>query len=101
MSRFRITPKARDDIKRIGRYTEQHWGKAQRNVYLRDIESRFVWLAKNPLLGKKRADICEGYYSFPQGDHVVFYLIAQEEIEVIGVPHKEMDIISYFVVVTN
>jgi len=96
MSRFRVTPRARDDLKNIGRYTERQWGKAQRNTYLKDLEKRFCWLAENPQLGKQRSDIAEGYHSFPQGGHVVFYLIGQEGIDIIGVPHKEMDIISYF-----
>lgn len=34
MSSFRITPRARDDIKSIGHYTDRHWGKTQRNIYL-------------------------------------------------------------------
>lgn len=96
MSRFRITPRARDDLKNIGRYTERQWGKVQRNAYLKGLEKRFRWLAENPQLGKQRSDIAEGYYSFPQGEHVVFYLVGQEGIDIIGVPHKEMDIISYF-----
>ena len=96
MSRFRITPRARDDLKNIGRYTERKWGKTQRNIYLYDLEKRFRWLAENPQLGKHRLDVTEGYYSFPQGEHVIFYLLGQEIIEIIGVPHKEMDIVSYF-----
>jgi toxin ParE1/3/4 len=96
MSRFKITLRARDDLKNIGRYTERKWGKAQRNVYLYDLEKRFRWLAENPQLGKHRLDVTEGYYSFPQGEHVIFYLLGQEIIEIIGVPHKEMDIVSYF-----
>lgn len=93
---IRVTPRARDDLKNIGRYTEHTWGKAQRNRYLKDIEARFQWLAENPLLGKHRTDICEGYYSFPEGQHVVFYLIGSNAIDIIGIPHKEMDVISYF-----
>lgn len=92
----RVTPRARDDLKNIGRYTERTWGKAQRNRYLKSIEARFHWLAENPLLGKHRTDICEGYYSFPEGQHVVFYLIGSNSIDIIGIPHKEMDTISYF-----
>ena len=92
----RITPRARDDLKNIGRYTERSWGKAQRNHYLNNIEARFQWLAENPLLGKHRTDICEGYYSFPEGQHVVFYLIGSSAIDIIGIIHKEMDTISYF-----
>ncbi len=96
MAIYRITPRARDDLKNIGHYTQQNWGKAQRNTYLKNFEKRFKWLAMNPLLGKHRADVAEGYYSFPEGQHVVFYLINQEYIDIIGLPHKDMDIIYYF-----
>ncbi len=96
MRKYRITPRARDDLKNIGRYTLQQWGKTQRNIYLKQLEIRFEWLLENTLLGKHRTDIQEGFYSFPQGEHVVFYLIQNEGIDIIGVPHKEMDILSYF-----
>ena len=94
--RVRVTPRAQDDLKNIGRYTERTWGKAQRNLYLKSLETRFKWLADNPLLGRHRTDICEGYYSFPEGQHVVFYLIGSEALDIIGIPHKDMDTISYF-----
>jgi len=94
--KYRITPRARDDLKSIGRYTKLHWGKSQRNRYLKAREKRFGWLAENPRLGKHRPDIAEGYYSFPEGQHVVFYLIGNRAIDVIGIPHKDMDIITYF-----
>lgn len=96
MPGYRITPRAQDDLKNIGQYTERQWGKRQRNTYLKALEKRFNWLAENPKLGKHRPDIADGYYSFPQGWHVVFYLIRENSIDIIGVPHKEMDIISYF-----
>ncbi len=95
--KVRVTPRARDDLKNIGRYTERNWSKAQRNHYLKSIEARFQWLARNPLSGKHRADICDDSYdSFPESQHVVFYLISSHTIDIIGIPHKEMDIISYF-----
>ena len=94
--KVRVTPRVRDDLKNIGRYTERTWGKAQRNRYLKCIEARFQWLAKNPPLGKHRTDICEGYYSFSEGQHVVFYLFSSSTIDIIGISHKEMDTISYF-----
>lgn len=92
----RVTPRARDDLKNIGRYTQHAWGKNQRNYYLKCIESRFHWLVEAPQLGKHRADICEGYYSYPEGQHMVFYIIGSDCIDIIGVLHKEMDIVSYF-----
>ncbi|HEY0924656.1 type II toxin-antitoxin system RelE/ParE family toxin [Rheinheimera pacifica] len=93
---YRITPRARDDLINIARYTETTWGKKQRNIYLKDIEKRFEWLAENSLLGKHRIDIHQGYYSFPQGQHVIFYLSGNNVVDIIGVLHKEMDVLSYF-----
>ena len=84
--KVRVTPRARDDLSNIGRYTEQNWGKAQRNRYLKSIDARFHWLAENPYLGKQRSDICKGYYSFPEGLHVIFYLVGDSAIDIIGIP---------------
>ena len=96
MRRYRITPRAREDLLGIGRYTEKRWGREQRNRYLRNLEKRFAWLADSPCMGKHRPEVHEGYYSFPQGEHVVFYLIAGDHIDIIGVPHRRMDILSHF-----
>ncbi|MBS4049959.1 MAG: type II toxin-antitoxin system RelE/ParE family toxin [Methylomonas sp.] len=60
MATYRITPRALSDLKSIGRYTTEKWGKPQRNRYLADLDKRFNWLAKHPHLGKHRADIAEG-----------------------------------------
>ena len=95
-SPYRVTPRAYQDLLNIGRYSERNWGRKQRNRYLQALETRFQWLANNPLLGKKRNDIAPDYYSFLQGQHVVFYLISQHGIDIIGIPHQEIDIDSYF-----
>ena len=96
MPGFKVTLRAQEDLKNIGRYTEQQWGRRQRNIYLKALENRFYWLAESPQLGRHRTDVADGYYSFPQGGHVVFCLIGEQGIHIIGVPHKEMDIITYF-----
>ncbi len=96
MPAYRVTPRAYEDLQNIGYYTEQQWGKSQRNVYLKSLEQRFQWLAENPQLGKHRTEIQAGYYSFPHQQHVVFYMQNNRCIDIIGIPHKEMDIVSYF-----
>ena len=93
---FKITPRAQDDLKEIGRYTLSEWGKKQRDRYLRNLDKRFSWLAGNPNLGKQRPDIKQGYYCYLQGSHLIFYMLNETEIEIIGIPHKAMDIINYF-----
>lgn len=93
---FNVTPRAGEDLKSIGRYTLKKWNKAQRDKYLREIDKKFQWLANKPKLGKHRKDVKKGYYSFPQGSHVIFYIIFEDRIDIIGVPHKNMDILNYF-----
>ena len=39
MRMYRVTPRAKDDMKNIGRYTLQQWGKNQRNIYLKKLEA--------------------------------------------------------------
>ncbi|MDR3481263.1 MAG: type II toxin-antitoxin system RelE/ParE family toxin [Burkholderiaceae bacterium] len=93
---FRITPRAHEDLKNIGRYTVKTWGKEQRDRYLESIDKRFSWLAENPLSGRYRTEIKEGYYSYLQGSHVIFYMVRNGGIDIIGIPHQQMDMAGYF-----
>lgn len=96
MKMYRMTQRAKDDLLNIGRYTLNRWGKDQRNTYLKQLEKRFEWLAKHATAGKNRIDIHDEYYAFPQGEHLIFYLIHNKGIDIIGVPHKQMDIQHHF-----
>lgn len=94
--RYRVTPRALQDLIAIGHYTEAAWGKAKRDAYLRQIERRFVWLSQNAALGRRRDDIRDGYRCFPEAHHLIFYLIAGDEIHIIGIPHQSMDLPGFF-----
>jgi len=93
---YRITPRAARDLKNIGRYTLKTWGKKQCDAYLRAMEHRFSWLAECPHRGRYRPDIKEGYYSYQRGLHVIFFLIRNGGIDIIGIPHQKMDTMNYF-----
>lgn len=60
------------------------------------MEARFAWPAAHADLGKHRTDLQEGYYSYPQGSRVVFYLVCEGGVDIIGIPHQRMDVMSYF-----
>jgi len=68
----------------------------QADSYIRTLLSRFTWLAENPQLGQPRPDVKPGYYSYPEGMHMVFYVIAKTGIDIIGIAHQNMDIVSHF-----
>jgi len=52
---------------------------------------------EDPLVGKNRDDIKIGYYCFPEGMHLIFYVKKDTQLEIIGVPHQSMDIVEYFI----
>lgn len=93
---YRITQRAAQDLKNIGRYTLKTWGREQRNKYLFALEKRFEWLAENPGRGRHRPEIKTGYFSYLQGSHVIFYLKREGGIDILGIPHQHMDIEQFF-----
>jgi toxin ParE1/3/4 len=96
VKKFKLTPAAFEDIKEISRYTHNKWGIAKRNIYLTALENRFVWLSENPEIGKSRNEIKEGYFSYPEGKHVVFYRQKNNRIEILAVLHQNMDFQKHF-----
>ena len=62
-NKYRITPRARQDLENIARYTLKAWGREQRNNYLYALEQRFSWLVDGPQRGRHRPDIKPGYYT--------------------------------------
>ena len=94
-AKYQLRSLVQSDLESIWLYTLEQWGVDQANSYLEGIIERFDWLAENPLLGKQRDDIKKGYYCFPEGMHLVFYIIKGGQIEIIGVLHQSMDIIEY------
>lgn len=93
---YRITPRALQDLKNIGRYTQKEWGNEQRNKYLNALKKRFEWLAENPQMGLHRSEIREGYFCYIQAVHLIFFLKKEGSIDIIGIPHQRMDIGKFF-----
>ncbi len=92
MHRYRLTPSAKSDLIGIWNYTVETWGEKQAEKYLQDIEDKLNQLAANPELGKRRPEIVPGYYSFPVQKHIIFYLIPDSHIDIIGILHGKMDV---------
>lgn len=91
MGRFKLTLKAKADLKNIGRYTQARWGIRQRKKYLANLDARMHWLVENSQLSKNRDDIKSGYLSYKEGSHVIFYRGTNQDIEIIGILHERTD----------
>ncbi len=92
---YSIRKLAEDDLERIWLYSNEEWGIEQADKYIRLLVSRFTWISENSLLGKKRDDVKPGYYCFPEGMHLIFYMITKTGIDIIGIPHQSMDIVTH------
>jgi toxin ParE1/3/4 len=94
-TRYTLRQVAENDLEEIWLYSFQEWGIEQADKYIRALLSRFDWLSENPLIGKPRTDIKPGYYSFPEGRHVIFYTLTNYGIDIIGIPHQRMDVANH------
>ena len=93
---FKLTPKAKEDIWEIWNYTVIKWGEPKADEYTKKIYKRCQWLADNQNIGISRDEIKPGYRSYPEGKHIIFYRIVDNEIQIIGVPHQSEDINNMF-----
>ena len=96
MSSFRLTVKAVEDLKSIGRFTEKKWGRDQRNRYLAMLDSSFKSISHQPGIGTMCDYIRQGYRKYHVGRHLVFYRENGKHIEIIRVLHDSMDIERHF-----
>jgi len=92
MPTFRLTAKALTDLISIARYTEDMWGREQRNKYLAKLDVCFHLLAEKPYIGRTCDDIREGYRKYHTGRHLIFYRQTDIDIEIIRILHDRMDI---------
>ncbi|MEX2365861.1 MAG: type II toxin-antitoxin system RelE/ParE family toxin [Pseudohongiellaceae bacterium] len=91
---FRLTAKAKADLINIAGYTEDKWGRQQRNIYLKQFDDMFHVLSEAPELGTNCGFIKPGYRKFPQGSHVIFYKTGfNAKIEIVRILHKRMDVL--------
>ena len=96
MPPFKITNKAREDLIGIARYTETTWGRDQRMLYLKRLDSSFYALAENPALGRKCDEVKQDYYKYVEGSHIIFFRLGIDcDIEIIRILHRRMDVASH------
>lgn len=92
MQPFQLSKAAKNDLRAIAVFTESRWGRAQRNLYIKQLDDAFFMLAQCPELGTSCDVIREGYKKFPQGSHIIFYKQGTlANILVVRILHKSMD----------
>jgi toxin ParE1/3/4 len=95
MARYTLRQLAQNDLEEIWLFSLQEWSIVQADKYTRALVSRFEWLSENPHIGKRRDDIKQGYYCYPEGSHAIFYTLTGYGIDVIGILHQRMDVMGH------
>jgi len=94
--KLRLSDLAVADLVDIEDYTARTWGDAQADKYLDQLEQRFYWLVEHVQLGKSRAGIEPGLFSFPEGRHIIFYRFNGTMLEIPRILHRSMDVEQQF-----
>lgn len=95
MLSFRLTEKAIEDMKNIGRYTQKRYGIKQRNRFLSMLDRCFHMLTREPDIGKACDDIRDGYRKYHVQRHLIFCRQRTTHIEIIRILHDRMDVESH------
>jgi len=93
-----FTDLALDDLASIERYTRQHWGEKQADIYLDLLEQALSGILDNPEIGCERPDVADDCRFSPEQSHLIFYRIAGNKIQVLAIPHSSMDIEKHLVI---
>ena len=92
MNAYRISNKACEDLRVIGRYTQEKWGHEQREVYLSGMQNCFNRLARNPLFAQERPEFEPTVYLAPFEHHRVVFVIEDGSLLILRVLHESMDV---------
>jgi toxin ParE1/3/4 len=89
---LKLSPKARQDIVDILRYTGETWGKDQLLVYRDKINDALEALSYTPELGHSRNDLPSTYLAYPVGSHIIVYRIRTGSIGIVRILHQRMSV---------
>ena len=94
--RLDVSEDAERDLDSIFEYTVRTWGYERAIRYGESITETLNRLLTFPMLGHGRADLRPGMRAYAIAEHVVFYLVRDEQIYIVRVLHGREDFASAF-----
>lgn len=95
MQKFILSTKADEDVEKLYGDGVEKFGENKAIKYLEELNLMFIFLSKNPKIGKKRNEIKLKLVSFPYGSHIIFYRIFAKHIRIVRVLYGGMDLIKF------
>jgi len=82
---YRLTPKARNDLKDIWRYGADTWSPDQADRYLDELLAKFGTLLAHPEMARERAEFDPPVRIHPSGPHLIIYTINKSYLDIIRI----------------
>ena len=92
MLSYRVSQRAKEDLRQIGLYTQREWGKVQRRKYLSNLNNKFSFLSENPLITSERQEFFPVVRIHQHESHLIIYVIDDLGITILRVLHQIADI---------
>lgn len=92
---LKLSPKARQDIVDILRYTGETWGENQLLVYRDKLNDALEAISRTPELGHSREDLPSTHLAYLVGSHIIVYRVSADSIGVVRILHQRMSITSH------
>jgi len=92
MAKVILRQAAIDDLSDIWDYTLHRWSENQADKYLASIKFACIAIGDQPTIGKRYTSVIRNLFGFKTGKYIIFYyIISEDEIEVIRILHERMD----------
>lgn len=93
MASYRLSAEAKSDLRDIYGYSFSNFGEAQADKYIESLYAVFEAIGNNPEIGLlPKFDTDAKVRKFPALNHVVFYRIATNEVEIRRIFHSSRNI---------
>jgi toxin ParE1/3/4 len=83
------------DVENILHRSLKEFGQTQTEKYYVSLKKCLELLSVNPAMGNSAIDIKTGYFRFPHRSHVIFYTHLKNDIFIMRILHKSMDIVEH------
>ena len=97
--RIVLLAEAREDLRDILLFTDQHWGREQRRSYRQRIYSVLDQLAMFPNLGRLRPEFGPDTFSFRVEQHIVVFRFTASQLIITRILHVRRDAVAEIAVV--
>jgi toxin ParE1/3/4 len=91
----KLSPRARQDIVDILRYTGESWGQNQLLVYRDKLKDALTAIAENPEIGQHRDDLPSTHSAYLVGSHIIIYRIIGNSIGIVRILHQRMSVAQH------